>query len=138
MHVGEALCYTWGMTSPRQFQLLIKPASADCNLRCDYCFYLRAHELYPETPRHVMPEDVQEQMIRNLIEYRFPQTVFAWQGGEPTLCGLDFFQRTVELQQKYGASGQSVGNALQTNGILIDEDWCRLFNDYKFLSLIHI
>lgn len=121
------------MAGPRQFQLLIKPASADCNLRCRYCFYLRAHDLYPDQQRHVMPEDVQEQMIRNMLEYRFPQTVFAWQGGEPTLCGLDFFQRAVELQQKYGAPGQSVGNALQTNGILIDEDWCRLFHEYKFL-----
>ena len=121
------------MAAPRPFQLLIKPASADCNLRCAYCFYLRAQELYPDQARHVMPDDVQEQMIRNLLEYRFPQTVFAWQGGEPTLCGLDFFRRAVALQQKCGASGQSVGNALQTNGMLLDEEWCRFFHEYRFL-----
>ena len=109
------------MSSPKQFQLLIKPVGADCNLRCDYCFYLRAHELYPDTRRHCMPEDVQERMIKNLLEYQFSQTVFAWQGGEPTLAGLEFFERTVRLQQKYGAQGQSVGNALQTNGMLIDD-----------------
>jgi len=80
-----------------------------------------------------MPEDVQERMIKNLLEYQFPQTVFAWQGGEPTLAGLEFFERTVRLQQKYGAQGQSVGNALQTNGMLIDEEWCKFFQEYHFL-----
>ena len=121
------------MASPPQFQLLIKPVSADCNLRCKYCFYLRAHELYPGTPRHIMPDDILETMIRGLLGYRFPQTVFAWQGGEPTLAGLEFYRRAVELEQKHGGPGQSVGNALQTNGMLIDEDWCRLFRDYHFL-----
>ena len=87
------------MTQPHPFQLLIKPVSADCNLRCSYCFYLRAEELYPETKRHVMPDAVLDTMIRNLLCYRFPQTVFAWQGGEPTLAGLDFFQRAVQLEQ---------------------------------------
>jgi len=80
-----------------------------------------------------MPDEVLERMIRNMLEYRFPQTVFAWQGGEPTMCGLDFFERAVEFQKKYGAPGQSVGNAIQTNGTLIDEDWCHLFQEYKFL-----
>lgn len=121
------------MSAPRPFQLLIKPVSADCNLRCEYCFYLRAAEVYPETPRHEMPDEVLETMIRGLLGYRFPETVFAWQGGEPTLAGLDFFRRVVELEQRHGAPGQTVGNAIQTNGLLIDEDWCRLFRDYRFL-----
>jgi uncharacterized protein len=80
-----------------------------------------------------MPDPILETMVRKLLSYRFAQTVFAWQGGEPTLAGLDFFQRAVEFEQKHGAPGQSVGNALQTNGILIDEDWCRLFREYSFL-----
>lgn len=121
------------MSGQREFQLLIKPVGADCNLRCEYCFYLRAGELYPELKRHIMPDPVLETVIRGLLSYRFPQTVFAWQGGEPTLAGLDFFRRVVELEQQYGASGQSVGNALQTNGILINDAWCRLFRDYQFL-----
>ena len=121
------------MTGVRPFQLLIKPAGADCNLRCEYCFYLRAAELYPDTEHHRMPDDVLETMVKGLLGYRFEQTVFAWQGGEPTLCGLDFFKRAVEFQQKHGASGQSVGNALQTNGLVINEEWCALFLEYKFL-----
>lgn len=121
------------MSQVRPFQLLIKPVSADCNLRCEYCFYLRAAELYPEAARHVMPDDVLERMIEGLLSYRFPQTVFAWQGGEPTLAGVDFFRRAVELEQQHGAPGQVVGNALQTNGVLIDQEWCSLFRDYRFL-----
>ncbi len=121
------------MAQPRPFQLLIKPVSGDCNLRCDYCFYLRAAELYPETTRHRMPDDILETIIRGLLGYRFQQTVFAWQGGEPTLIGIDFFRRAVAFEQQYGAPGQAVGNGIQTNGVLIDDEWCQLFRDYKFL-----
>ncbi len=117
----------------KPFQLLIKPVSADCNLRCAYCFYLRAAELYPETKRHVMPEPVLERLVQGLLSYRFPETVFAWQGGEPTLAGLEFFQHVVTLQQRFGERGQVVGNALQTNGTLIDDEWGSFFNRYKFL-----
>lgn len=117
----------------RTFQLLIKPAGADCNLRCEYCFYLRAGALYPEEKRHIMSDEVLETVVRGLMGQRFPETVFAWQGGEPTLAGLDFFRRAVELQQKHGVSGQSVGNGLQTNGVLIDDDWCRFLHQYRFL-----
>ena len=80
-----------------------------------------------------MPDDVLERMISGLMCQRFPQTVFAWQGGEPTVAGLDFFRRAVELEQKHGASGQAVGNGLQTNGILIDEQWCEFMKQYHFL-----
>jgi uncharacterized protein len=115
------------------FHLLIKPVGADCNLRCDYCFYLRAHEVYAERGRHVMSPEVLETMVRGLLELRFEQSVFAWQGGEPTLAGVDFFRRVVSLQQKFGANGQAVSNSLQTNGLLLDESWCRLFRDFNFL-----
>jgi uncharacterized protein len=121
------------MPDRRPFQLLVKPVGADCNLRCDYCFYLRAGELYPRPGRHVMAEDVLETMIAGLMRLRFDQSVFAWQGGEPTLAGVDFFRKVVALEQKHGVSGQSVANSFQTNGILIDEEWCRLFRDYNFL-----
>ena len=121
------------MAPRKPFQLLIKPVGADCNLRCKYCFYLRAHELYADPGPHLMSDAVLERMVSGLLEYRFPETVFAWQGGEPTVAGLDFFKRAVELQQRYGAPGQSVGNGLQTNGILVDDDWCEFFRRYKFL-----
>ncbi|MDQ1255601.1 MAG: Anaerobic sulfatase maturase [Candidatus Hydrogenedentes bacterium] len=119
--------------SVRPFQLLIKPVSADCNMRCRYCFYLRAHEVYPDQVRHRMSDDVLERMISQLLRLRFPETVFAWQGGEPTVAGLDFFRRAVAFEQKHGAPGQSVGNGLQTNGVLIDEEWCQFLGEYKFL-----
>lgn len=121
------------MTRRKPFQLLIKPVGADCNLRCAYCFYLRAHELYPETKRHVMPESVLQTIIQGLLSYRFPETVFAWQGGEPTLAGLEFFRKAVGFQQQFGLPRQIVGNALQTNGVLIDDEWCQFFSQYNFL-----
>ena len=121
------------MAPVRPFQLLVKPVGADCNQRCAYCFYNRAGELYPSDERHIMADPVLESMIAQFMRLRFPQSVFAWQGGEPTLAGLDFFRRVVALEQQYGVSGQEVANALQTNGWLIDEPWCRFLDEYKFL-----
>ncbi len=116
------------------FQLLIKPVSSDCNLTCDYCFYLgNADTLYPGTKHHRMSDSVLETMISHYIQLRFPESVFGWQGGEPSLAGLKFFQKVIELQQKYGSSGQVIGNAFQTNGVLINEEWSRFFHQYKFL-----
>lgn len=79
-----------------------------------------------------MSDDVLEEMIKQHLGLRFPQSVFSWQGGEPTLCGLLFFKKVVELQMKYGRSGQVVGNSFQTNGLLVDDEWCEFFNQYKF------
>ena len=121
------------MENRKPFQLLIKPVCADCNMRCDYCFYLRAADLYPEQRRHVMSDEVLEAMISGLMRLRFPQSVFSWQGGEPTLAGVDFFRRVVAFEQKHGVPGQEVANSFQTNGLLIDPEWCRLFSEYKFL-----
>ncbi len=120
---------------PRQFQLLIKPASADCNAACKYCFYGRVAEegMYPDQNQHRMPHNVLEKMTADLMSHRFPSTIFCWQGGEPTLMGLDFFKYAVQLQQRYGLPGQQVGNAFQTNGVLIDEEWARFFAQYQFL-----
>ncbi len=125
-------------TSARPFQLLIKPASADCNARCEYCFYLRVgKEMYTDRrnrmTRHRMAGEVLERLVSSFLELRLPLSVFSWQGGEPTLMGLPFFERVVELQKKYGKSGQLVGNALQTNGFLIDDTWARFLAEYRFL-----
>jgi uncharacterized protein len=119
------------MTTP--FSLLIKPASADCNLRCDYCFYLDHAALYPETKIHRMSEDVLERMVSSFLAQEQEQYVFAWQGGEPTMMGLPFFKRVTELQQTYGRKGAVVGNGLQTNGTLIDDAWVSHLAQYRFL-----
>ena len=115
------------------FSLLIKPASADCNLRCEYCFYLDRCELYPETKRHRMPDDVLERMVSSYLATQQPQYAFGWQGGEPTLMGLDFFRKAVKLQQKHGRPGAVVANGLQTNATLIDDDFAEFFARYNFL-----
>jgi uncharacterized protein len=79
-----------------------------------------------------MSDEVLGEMTSQYLGLRFPQSVFSWQGGEPTLCGLSFYKRAVEFQMKYGANGQVVGNSLQTNGLLLNDEWCRFFNRYKF------
>ena len=91
---------------PLQFQLLIKPAGSRCNLHCKYCFYYNNDRYFDPPSRgrgKVMSLDTLEAMTRELLSYRMPQTVFAWQGGEPTLAGLDFFRKAVAFQQRYGA-----------------------------------
>jgi len=116
----------------RPFQLLIKPVGPRCNLACRYCFYSGDAEPDRSLPA-VMPDDVLETMIREFLSLRLPQSVLCWQGGEPTLAGLDFFRRAVELEKEHGADGQVVSNALQTNGQAIDDDWARFLAQYRFL-----
>ncbi|MHC4388967.1 MAG: anaerobic sulfatase maturase, partial [Planctomycetota bacterium] len=119
------------------FTLLIKPTGSDCNLDCSYCFYKhRATEIGEGRQR--MSDEVLEKLVRDYMELRFPMAGFAWQGGEPMLMGLDFYKKTVELQKKYGSPGQQVSNALQTNAILLNDDWCRFLHDCKFLVGISI
>ncbi len=113
--------------------ILIKPAGPDCNLACKYCFYLRKEELFTETRIHRMNDEVLEEMVRQMMTLGGQSVSFGWQGGEPTLMGLDFFKRAVEFQQRYGSAGQNVGNAIQTNGILIDNDWSRFLSRYHVL-----
>ena len=117
----------------RQFTLLVKPASADCNLHCDYCFYLDKQSLYPEEKQHRMSTQVLEKMIGSYMATRQPVYSFGWQGGEPTILGTEFFRTVTNLQQHYGKSGMSVANGLQTNGTLIDDEMAAHFAGYKFL-----
>ena len=112
---------------------LIKPAGPDCNMACRYCFYLPKHELFPETSTHRMSDEVLEALVRQVMQGGGSNVVFAWQGGEPTLMGVEFFLRAVAFQREYGRPGQTVGNGLQTNGLLIDERWCDLLRDSQFL-----
>jgi uncharacterized protein len=85
-----------------------------------------------------MSEEVLERLVRDYMQLRFPLAGFAWQGGEPTLMGLDFYRKAVDLQKKYGFAGQEVGNSLQTNAILLDENWCRFLHQSKFLVGVSI
>ncbi len=112
--------------------ILVKPAGPDCNMACTYCFYLEKDRLFPEVRTHRMSEEVLQEMIRQFLGQGDRQLSFGWQGGEPTLMGLPFFKKAVALQQKYGR-GQTVGNGLQTNGLLIDQGWARFLKEYSFL-----
>ncbi len=112
--------------------LLIKPSGPDCNLDCTYCFYLDRAGLFPETKTHRMSVETLEELIKQTMQQGSQQISIGWQGGEPTLMGLPFFQKAVEFQKKYGA-GKAVGNGFQTNGLLIDTAWAKFFNEYNFL-----
>ena len=115
------------------FSLLIKPASADCNLRCGYCFYLATAALYPGTPCHHMEEDTLERVIASYLATPQATHTFGWQGGEPTLMGLPFFRRAVKLQSALGRAGAMVSNGLQTNGTLLDDEFAEFLAEYRFL-----
>ncbi len=112
--------------------LLIKPAGPDCNMACAYCFYRGKSELFSETPRHRMSEGILEETVRQVMIHGGPQVNFGWQGGEPTLMGLDFFRKVVEFQALFGR-GKTVANGLQTNGTLLDRTWAKFLREYKFL-----
>ncbi len=118
----------------RPFTLLVKPVSADCNLRCEYCFYLEKKQLYPDTACHRMSDEVLEQMIKSYMATEQPMYTFGWQGGEPTLMGAEFFAKVVKYQKIYGRHGARVGNGLQTNGTLLTEELTSLFGQHKFLA----
>ncbi|MCY1633501.1 anaerobic sulfatase maturase [Marinifilum sp. D737] len=112
--------------------VLIKPSGPDCNLGCTYCFYLEKAGLYHQQKVHRMDEETLEMLIRQVMEQSGPEVSFGWQGGEPTLMGLDFFRKVIELQQKYG-NGKTVGNGLQTNGLLLNEEWAEFLKEYNWL-----
>lgn len=117
----------------RGFHILTKPIGPICNLDCKYCFYLEKQKLYPNERQWRMSDEVLEEYIRQYIHSQPGNEVyFAWQGGEPTLLGVEFFRQAVALQKKF-AAGKVVSNALQTNGTLLDAEWCELLAKEKFL-----
>jgi uncharacterized protein len=117
----------------RGFHVLTKPIGPICNLDCKYCFYLEKQQLYPDEKQWRMSDEVLEEYIRQYIQYQpVPEIHFAWQGGEPTLLGVEFFRKAVALQKKY-AGGKTIDNALQTNGTLLDDEWCKFLAREKFL-----
>ena len=124
--------------STSNFQVMAKPIGPICNLDCKYCFYLEKESLYPLVEKWAMAPDVLESYIRQYIEaHDTPQIAFAWQGGEPTLLGVDYFRHVVELEKKY-ANGKQISNAFQTNGVLMNDEWAELFLENRFLVGISI
>jgi uncharacterized protein len=125
--------------APVAFHVMAKPTGAVCNLDCEYCFFLSKEMLYPGS-RFRMAADLQETYIRQLLEAhaRAPEVVVAWQGGEPTMMGLDFFRRAVELERQYARPGQRVLNTIQTNGTLLDDEWGAFLKENEFLAGISI
>lgn len=113
--------------------VMIKPASASCNLRCKYCFYADEAAMRCVPNYGMMQPDTLEQVVRTFMQSAEGSCSFAFQGGEPTLAGLDFFKQVVTLQKKYSRPGLVVTNALQTNGMLLDAEWCRFLAENRFL-----
>ncbi|MCC2614091.1 anaerobic sulfatase maturase [Rhizobium petrolearium] len=119
------------------FHVMAKPIGPKCNLDCTYCYYLEKEALYPGERRFRMPPDILETFIRDYIASQSSigqkEIWFAWQGGEPTLLGLDYFRTIVALQRKHCPPGRTIANALQTNGTLLDEDWAQFLGQERFL-----
>ncbi len=124
--------------SPPAVHILAKPTGAICNLGCSYCFFLDKELLY-EGDRFRMSDEMLERYIKSLIDaHDVPYVTVAWQGGEPTLMGLDFFRRSIELEEKYREPGMSFLNTIQTNGTLLTDEWCEFLAEHNFLVGISI
>ncbi len=117
----------------RAFNVMAKPTGSRCNLNCDYCFFLKKKHLYPNSTFY-MTDKIMENYIRQTTESQnTPAVTIAWQGGEPTLMGLDFFRHATDVIKKTARKDLQVEQTLQTNGVLLDEEWCRFLHDNNFL-----
>ncbi len=117
----------------REFQVFAKPIGSVCNLDCHYCYYLKKEHLYPQGEPFRMSDDLLEEYIVQHIEaFPGPDIRFSWHGGEPTVLGLDYFRRIVALQEKHQPPNQRIINGIQTNGTLLDEEWCRFLAKMDF------
>jgi len=120
------------LTKSQAFTTLVKPVGSACNLRCDYCYYLGKAALYGGR-EPVMDDELLELYIRQYIDaVELPVVTFCWHGGEPLLAGLDFYRKAVQWQEQYKGDKQ-IENTLQTNGLLVNEEWCQFFHDHHFL-----
>ena len=121
------------VTIPPRIHVLAKPTGATCNLNCSYCFFLNKERLYPGS-RFRMSDEVLENYISQLIgSHRTDAVTVSWQGGEPTLMGVGFYRRAIQLQEKYRRPGMTFENTLQTNGTLLNDEWCEFFRENDFL-----
>lgn len=118
--------------------VMLKPAGAHCNLACKYCYYLEKNNLYQNSHRHLMTDEMLEQFTREYIEAQtMPQVLFTWHGGEPLMRSIDFYKKALELQKKY-AHGKQIDNVIQTNGTLLTDEWCEFFAKNHWLVGISI
>ncbi len=130
---APSLPATWPAGAPLGFQVMAKPSGAICNLDCAYCFFLSKELLYPGD-RFRMADDLLETYIRQTIEsQQLDKITIAWQGGEPTLLGLDFFRRSIEYAHRYLPDGKRLQLTMQTNGTLLDDEWCTFLAEHDFL-----
>lgn len=122
----------------RPLYVMVKPAGAHCNLRCSYCYYLEKSKLYPETKQHLLSDKLLELFTRQYIEAQTgSEVLFTWHGGEPLLRSLDFYRKAQAYQRAY-AQGRRISNSLQTNGMLLNDEWCQFFHDNGWLVGISI
>ncbi|MGD8406847.1 MAG: anaerobic sulfatase maturase [Anaerolineales bacterium] len=125
-------------TIPPRFHVLAKPSGATCNLACSYCFFLDKELLYPNS-KFRMAEETLEAYIQQLIAaHRSNQVTVAWQGGEPTLMGVDFYRKAIEFQKQYARPGMTFENTMQTNGTLLNDEWCEFLKENNYLIGISI
>jgi uncharacterized protein len=118
---------------PQAFHVMLKPRGPMCNLECSYCFYLRKDALYPNATFRMSFELLEAFTKQYIQAQNVPEITFAWQGGEPTLMGLDFYRKAVDFQRKYRQPGQQINNSLQTNAVLLNDEWCQFFKQNNFL-----
>ena len=126
--------------SPLSFPLYVmnKPVGPLCNMDCEYCYYLEKSELYTGKKGFKMSEELLERFVSEYINCQTsPSVLFTWHGGESLLRGIDFYRKAIHLQQQYGR-GREIANCIQTNGLLLNDEWCRFFKDNNFLVGISI
>ena len=119
--------------APPAFHLLAKPTGPICNLDCEYCFFLSKEALYPDDKFRMADQQLESYIQQLLSAHKTPEVTVAWQGGEPTMMGLDFFRRSVELVDKHCRPEQRVSHTIQTNGTRIDDGWAAFFKEHDFL-----
>jgi len=133
MTISSSTKFNFPTNAPYSYHILAKPTGAICNLDCKYCFFLSKELLYPGS-RFRMADDLLETYIKQLLEsHRTPDVTIAWQGGEPTLMGLDFFKRSVEYAAKHKRPNQQIAYSMQTNGTKLDDDWCAFLKENNYL-----
>ncbi|MFV0544764.1 MAG: anaerobic sulfatase maturase [Bacteroides sp.] len=141
MNVDFLTCETEINKGRKHFHLMVKPIGPVCNLRCKYCYYLEKSKIYSKKPNeYIMSDEILEQYVKNYIASQpteNPRVVFAWQGGEPTLLGIEFFEKAIQFQQQH-TDGRKIENTLQTNGMFINEKWAEFFKKHNFLIGISI
>jgi uncharacterized protein len=126
-------------TVSREFQVFAKPAGSACNLHCRYCYYLEKKKLYPDTDHFLMAYNILEEYIKQHIEASTESTInFSWHGGEPLLAGIEFYRKILRLQITHKPVYKKIINGIQTNGTLINEEWCRFFAREEFIVGISI